>query len=422
MRLPRGKIAIGALAGVIVLLGGVWAVKWLSPGLVDRRPALVEMPALAPVTRSSRIVLPAVIALSAIRDAMERAPREASGKLEIPSSPYGRMPGPYGGGSGPDITWSFTRGTFALSGGPDGLFLSTALSGALRATGQFGPPGFPDPPGGFGPPPGFGGPGSFFGGRDQQQSGSRTEQSSEQRVEISGNVELTARPSLLPGWRLQPNLTALVTIGQASADLMGMKFSLSKEMTPLVERTVNEQITSLQARLGDSPIIEQAARQEWSKLCRSISLGAVAPGMPNLWLEVRPTRAFAAQPNIDRAAVTLTFGVQAETRIVGEETHPNCPLPAQLELVPQMERGHVNISVPIDIPFTEISRLDGSATSWQDLSFGQGRRIHGHGAGRQCCGFRRPPADLVACQGQRAQDLVRPRRGGDRSRLGAAGT
>jgi hypothetical protein len=79
--------------------------------------------------------------------------------------------------------------------------------------------------------------------------------------------------------------------------------------------------------------------------------------MPNLWLEVRPTRAFAGQPSIDRSAVTLTFGVQAETRIVGEETKPNCPFPAQLELVPQMERGHVNIAVPIDIPFTEISRL-----------------------------------------------------------------
>ena len=36
---------------------------------MDRRPTLVEMPPLAPVTRSSRIVLPAVIALSAIRDA-----------------------------------------------------------------------------------------------------------------------------------------------------------------------------------------------------------------------------------------------------------------------------------------------------------------------------------------------------------------
>jgi hypothetical protein len=363
--MPRRKIVIGALVIVIVLLAGVWALRWFSPGLVDRRPALVEMPPLSPVTRSSRIVLPAVVSLSAVRDMMERAPREASGKLEPPSGPFSGMPGP----KGPDLAWSLSRGTFALSGGPDGLFLSAALSGALRAVGQFGPPGgfgppgfrgppgFPEPPAGYGPPPGFGGPGSLFGGRDQQQSRTQTDRTTEQRIEISGNVELTGRPSLLPEWRVQPNLTASITIGQASADIMGMKFSLSDELKPVVERTINEQIASLQERMGDSPMIEQAAKQEWAKMCRSISLGAVGAGMPNLWLEMRPTKAFAAQPIIDRSAVTLTFGVQAETRIVGDETKPDCPFPAQLELVSQMERGHVNIGIPIDIPFTEINRL-----------------------------------------------------------------
>ena len=92
-------------------------------------------------------------------------------------------------------------------------------------------------------------------------------------------------------------------------------------------------------------------------MCRSISLGAAAAGMPNLWLELRPTRAFAAQPRIDETALTLTVGVQAETRIVPNETKPDCPFPAQLELVPQIEQGRVNIAVPIDVPFTEVNRL-----------------------------------------------------------------
>jgi hypothetical protein len=92
-------------------------------------------------------------------------------------------------------------------------------------------------------------------------------------------------------------------------------------------------------------------------MCRSISLGATAPGAPNLWLELRPTRAFAAQPRIDQSAVTLTFGVQAETRIVPTETKPDCPFPAQLELVQQMEQGQFNIALPVDIPFSEISRV-----------------------------------------------------------------
>src|SRR4029453_10869320 len=58
-----------------------------------------------------------------------------------------------------------------------------------------------------------------------------------------------------------------------------------------------------------------------------------------------------------RALTTLTIGVEAQTRIVPAETKPDCPFPAQLELVPQIEQGRVNIAVPIDIPFTEVNRL-----------------------------------------------------------------
>ena len=50
--------------------------------------------------------------------------------------------------------------------------------------------------------------------------------------------------------------------------------------------------------------------------------------MPDLWLEIRPMRAIAAQPKIDGNAVTLLVGVQAETRIVPNETKPKCPFPA----------------------------------------------------------------------------------------------
>jgi hypothetical protein len=92
-------------------------------------------------------------------------------------------------------------------------------------------------------------------------------------------------------------------------------------------------------------------------MCRSIPLGGATSGMPNLWLELRPTKAFAAQPRINESALLLTFGVQAQTRIVPNETKPDCPFPAQLELVPQIEQGRVNIAVPIDIPFTEVNRL-----------------------------------------------------------------
>jgi len=51
------------------------------------------------------------------------------------------------------------------------------------------------------------------------------------------------------------------------------------------------------------------------------------------------------------------LGVEADTRIVPGETKPECPFPASLEIVPQADRGRVDIAVPIDVPFTEVNRL-----------------------------------------------------------------
>jgi hypothetical protein len=139
--------------------------------------------------------------------------------------------------------------------------------------------------------------------------------------------------------------------------IAGIRLSISNEVKPVLERSVNEQVGALQGRLRNDPFLELAARAEWAKLCRSLPLGAVGAGLPNLFLEIKPTRAFAAQPRIDASAVTLTVGVQAETRIVPAETKPDCPFPATVEIVPQAEQGRVNLGVPIDVPFTEVNRL-----------------------------------------------------------------
>jgi hypothetical protein len=93
------------------------------------------------------------------------------------------------------------------------------------------------------------------------------------------------------------------------------------------------------------------------KLCRSIPLGGDKTGLPPLWLEMRPVRAAAAQPRIDGRNLTIAIGVQAETRIVPNNTKPNCPFPARLELVPPMNDGVIAVGVPIDMPFAELNRL-----------------------------------------------------------------
>ncbi len=339
MHLAWGKTVTGVLVIVVSFAGALWVMDRLLPDPGQRRPALVEVPPLQPVTRTSMVVAPAAVAITAIRDAInDAAPRNLAGKRENPLTQLL---------SNAEIGWTIARGPLAVTGRADGLAVSTDLNGTFRATGQIASQAG-DLTGAIG--------GLLGGGLGQSLQG-LTGKTFDQRADIRGNVAVTARPALLPTWRIEPNLTAQVSIADASMSILGVRLNVPNEVKPLLDRAVDEQVTALQVRLQDDPFLEVAARQEWAKMCRSIALGAAAPGMPNLWLEIRPTRAIAAQPRIDASAVTLTIGVQAETRIVPHQTKPVCPFPSQLELVPQLEQGRVKIAVPIDIPFPEVNRL-----------------------------------------------------------------
>ena len=399
MKRSLRNLALAFLVLVVAAIGGaVWFIKSRAPTSIDRPPAAAETSPLPAVTRSSLMVTPIVIPLLVIQAAIETAiPPTMSGKPDIPSPP---------GVRNAEITWTVTREPFSMSGGPEGLTLSASLAGTLRATGQFGPPGmgppgmsgppgmppgmgpsgmnggrpqgfagppgFPMPPGfsgapgGFAPP-GFGPPGVPPSGGTQRngqpqspqtsQSNAQQGDATEQRADFKGRITLTARPNLLENWRVEPNITAQVTVDSASAQIMGMTLNLSNEMKPMVERLLNEQVSRMQSQLANSAAFEEAVRAEWAKMCRSVPLGGGAPGAPNLWFELKPTEALAAQPHIDQSAVTFTLGVRAETRIASSESKPDCAFPSQLRFVPQMDRGRVNIDVPIDIPFVEVSRL-----------------------------------------------------------------
>ena len=220
----------------------------------------------------------------------------------------------------------------------------------------------------------------------------------DQRTDIRGNVAVISRPRLTPAWRLEPNLTTQFAIADANMTIVGVRLNVGNEVRPLLERQVNEQVARLQARLRNDPFLEQVARREWAKLCRSLSIGAAGAGLPNLWLELRPKRAIAAQPRIDAEAVTLLIGVEAETRIVPKETKPECPFPATLEIAPQTEQGRVAIAVPIDVPFTEVNRLIEAQFAGKTFR-GRQRCVRRDGAPRQRGGVRRSAADLAAGAG-----------------------
>ena len=342
--LPFGlsvRTLVGAGVLVFFFSGTLWALNRFSPGnpLDESSPATAALNPLQPVTRTSVIVAPVAVAALAIRDALEaNAPRGLTGKNE---NPLAELLGKA------DIGWSISRGPFVVNGASTGLNISTTLNGSLRVTGQIANQG-----GNL-----TGALGGLLGNKLGGEVQKLTTRVLDQRADIRGNVMVNSRPALLPTWRIEPNLSGNVSLADGGMQVAGLKLNVSNEVKPLLDKTVSEQIGSLSNKLRNDRTLENAARKQWGQMCRSISLGQAAAGAPNLWLEVKPTRAFAAQPKILADWVILTLGVQAETRIVASETKPDCPFPARLDLVAGIDQGKVKLGVPIDVPFTELNRV-----------------------------------------------------------------
>jgi hypothetical protein len=335
MRRALRRIFIGLLVLLALVGGGLWGLNHFfgTSFIAERRPELKPTAPLEPVTRTSVVIAPVAVELNAIRDIMEaKAPRDLNGTHDNPQSNLlGKS----------QIAWTAARGAIQLVGSPRGIDVSSTVNGTAQLTGQTTNPG--------------GNIGARIGGvlgRDAQGFANRM---LDQRAEIRSNVTMTSRPALLSNWRFDPNLSGSVTMGDVN--FAGFRFNVTNYIKPQLDGAVNEQMATLSNHLRNDPMLELAVRPEWAKMCRSISLGQTAPNAPPLWLEVRPTRAIAAQPRIVPDWVILTVGVQAETRIVPNETKPDCPFPAQLDLVPQLDDGKISIAIPIDVPLTELNRI-----------------------------------------------------------------
>jgi hypothetical protein len=339
MRLKTILLGIAVVA--VSFFVSLKAMDWLSPRGAVGAPVLVQLPPLPPAPRSSSITAPVVITLAAIRDAADRgAPRTFAGKADNPATQILQNA---------DIGWTASRGPISATGAQDVLSLATPLTGTLNATGSLSA----KATGAVGDALG-----SLLGGNVAKQIGSVNIKSLNANAEIKGNVTITARPKLAAAWRIEPNLTAQVTLGDTNLSVAGARVNVPAQVKPLIDKTVNDQLTAVQAKISNDPAFENSARLQWAKACRSIPLqGAGTPAsLPALWLELRPTRAIAAQPRIDASAMTLTLGIEAETRITPAQTKPDCPFPATIVIVPPTA-GRVSIGVPIDMPFTDVNKI-----------------------------------------------------------------
>ena len=334
-----GLVVVGSFAGATLVINALWP----PAAPPQTQVALAPVPPLQPLIGTSTVMAPTAISLGAISEALDaRAPKNLSGTPQNPLSKFL---------SDAQFKFTVTRGPLNVAGQPGALIVTTPLTGTFEALGTL------TGAASSGVSAVGGALGNFIGGNVGQQVENLAGKAFDQHTDIQGTVTTTARPTIAPNWRLAPNLAAQVNVVDVVLPIGGLKLSVGNAVKPVLDKLVHDQTDALEAYLRSDPFIETAARAEWAKLCRAIPLGAGGQGMPNLFLEIRPTRAIAAQPKIDGKAVTLLVGVQAQTRIVPSETKPSCPFPQQLDIVPQVNEGTVSIAVPIDIPFTDLSRL-----------------------------------------------------------------
>jgi hypothetical protein len=344
---PKTRLQASVLGGIVIV--AVLSVSfYISLKLMDalssrdnNAPALVELAPLPPASRSSVIIAPISVSLAAIRDIAERnTPRDFAGKA---TNPVARVL------QNADIGWTATRGPVKAAGSDDTLSLITPITGRLNVTGSLSS----KSTGAIGEALG-----SLLGPNAAKQIGSVNIKQLNASAEIKGNVVITSRPRLAAAWHLEPNFGAQVNLGDTNILVAGAKVSAPAQIKPVIDKTVGEQLNAIGDRIRADTTLMKNAKAQWDKACRSLPLqgAGTTASLPPLWLEIKPTRAIAAQPRVDALAVTLTIGIEAETRITPQPTTPDCPFPDKINLVPPTQGG-VAIGVPIDLPFADVNKI-----------------------------------------------------------------
>lgn len=301
--------------------------------LTQSRPAVEPAPPLQPPVSQSNLIIPITIPLAALSAAANSAvPPTLTGSKANPS-PALLKDG--------QIDYLIDRTPLAFSVQGQGLGVTSDLNGTVHVTGK-----------------GAGsvveGIGSLIGGKiGSQLQNIRIDQT----VTISGNVAVQARPQMTGDWHVIPNLAGKVTLKEVPLSVSGVKLNIAREIQPLVDQTLAGEIAKADAKLRGDDRIALLARREWENLCVSRPLPMVAPGAPQLFVEVKPVAAVAAQPKIDNKGVHLLLGLRAQTRVSSNASKPSCPFPNRLELISGQDTGGVSLALPIDVPFTELNKL-----------------------------------------------------------------
>ena len=301
------------LATAATILGVAYLVAWFLFARVSRFDAeepKAETPPLPPLkAQQSKITLPVSIPIDAVRDILEQTvPGEQSGH-----EAYKERIDILIGSTSVDITidWKVNRNDFEVTGDNDTLRAKAGVSGQATVRAKYKGP------------------------------------SASADLTIQGSASLAARPRLNSNWYLTtPELSMGIRLKRAKVKVGPVSVSARGKIQPKLNSLAVEQSKNIERKIVEDDSLKTAAKANWEKFCRSVSLGSNT----GLWLEIKPVAARTAQPRINNENISLQLGLDAETRIVTKETNPDCPFPEEL-FIEAPQRGHIEIVLPVEIDY-----------------------------------------------------------------------
>lgn len=295
----------------VILAAGVFLSENVSRHDAERPTH--KTPTLEPLAEHlSRATIPVSVSIAAVGEALERkTPKQESGSRK---NSFGRS------FTQSELSWNLSRSRLQVSGRSGALNIATELSGEVHATGTI----------------------QLARKIDFATSG-----------DVLASVSLTASPTLETNWRVSPNLSEVkIDIQKADIPIKRIgNLDVGGDILPGVRITASALRTQLNQSLARSDFFEQAARKGWKRLCGSTPLGENS----DLWLETRPVVARATQVRIGREDIRITIGVEVKTRILTEQTQPECPFPRTL-LLEEPKPGGFEIVMPAIIDYETLER------------------------------------------------------------------
>ena len=305
------KITLVVFVLGVILAAGIFLSENVSRH--DAEKPTIKTPALEPLAEHlSRATIPVSVSIAAVGEALERrTPKQESGSRK---NSFGRS------FAQSEISWNLNRSRLQVSGQSGALSIATELSGEARATGAI----------------------QMARKIDFSASG-----------DVVASASLTASPTLETNWRVSPNLSEVkIDIQRADIPIKRVgNLNVRGDILPGVRITADALRAQLNQSVDRSDFFEQAARKGWKRLCGSTPLGEDS----GLWLETRPVVARATQVRIGRKDIRTTIGAEVKTRILTEQTQPECPFPRTL-LLEEPELGDFEIVMPAIIDYETLER------------------------------------------------------------------